>query len=215
VPEPPTAAFPSQLAEPATSLPPSAAKATPKATSTTGGGSTGGTPSTQATGNTSTKPGTTRFTQRASGSDTAGDQGSQGPAYSDLRRLVIESDGTRARVTVIMGATVPNPMASGEEMAVGVDLFRSSTQPESDYQLYASGNEEGWIAFLDTPKGFVRYPGTFQIGGARLVFTVPWASLGGMRTGYASTFMDWDKDGVVVNQVGGDHMPNSGRLRYR
>jgi hypothetical protein len=132
-----------------------------------------------------------------------------------MTRLVVSSDGTNARITVTMHATIPNPMPSGEEMAVGVDLYRTATQQESDYQLYASGNADGWAAYLDTPSGFVRYPGTFQIGDARLVFTVPWSSLGGLRAAYARAFMDWDRNGVVLNDAGEDHAPDSGRLRYR
>jgi len=206
-----SAGFPSELAQPATSLSPSAAA---KATATPSGPATTGSPSTPATATTSASGGTTVFTQRASTSDTTGDQGAQGPSYSDLTRITIESDGTNARVTVVMRANIPNPMPTGEEMAVGVDLFRTSGAAESDYQLYASGNEEGWVAFLDTPKGFVRYPGAFQIGGTSLVFTVPWSSLGNMRSGYARTFMDWDKEGVVLNQTAEDHAPDTGKLRY-
>lgn len=164
---------------------------------------------------TTASPAPAMFSERGRATDAVGDAGDKAPAYSDLVRVTIESDGTNARVTVTMRAAVPNPMPADEQMAVGVDLFRSSDALESDYQLYATGNEEGWVAFLDTPKGFVKYPGTFQIGGARLVFAVPWSSLGGLRSGHARTFMDWDRAGVVLKDVGQDGVPDSGRFRYR
>ncbi|MCA1832998.1 MAG: hypothetical protein ABR548_09205 [Actinomycetota bacterium] len=148
-------------------------------------------------------------------SDATGDAGSKAPAYADLIEVTVESDGTNARVTVTMNGDVPSPMPSGEEMAIGVDIFRTENQREGDYQLYGSGDQNGWVAFLDTPRGFVKYPGTFQIGGPALVFTVPWFSLGSLRSAYARVFMDWDRNGVVLNDVGEDHAPDGGTFRYR
>ena len=131
-------------------------------------------------------------------------------------RMTIESNGTSARVTVSVNAKLPNPMPSGEEEAIGVDFYRAPTQAESDYQLYASGDDTGWVAFLDTPKGFVQYPGTFQIGGSSVVFTVPWSSLGGSHSGYASVFMDWDRQVLALNPTAEDHLPdNHGKVAYR
>ncbi|MDQ3756782.1 MAG: hypothetical protein M3394_02910 [Actinomycetota bacterium] len=129
--------------------------------------------------------------------DRAGDpDGEASPPYGDLLLLNLEDDGTRARITVEVAADVPARLAAGEQVAVGVDLWRSGR--ESEYQVYARGNDEGWLAWLDTPSDFVTYPGTFELGGTKLVFTLPWSALGGRLPGSLSALVEWEKDKAVV-----------------
>ena len=147
----------------------------------------------------STPPGTpaASFAARALVTDSTGDpDGQSPPPYGDLLGLRLEDDGTRARFTVELAGDVPARLATGEQVAVGVDLWRGGS--ESEYQLYARGNDEGWLAWLDTPSDFVPYPGTFELGGTKLVFTVPWSALGGRRAGSLSTLVEWEKDKAVV-----------------
>jgi len=127
--------------------------------------------------------------------DASGDQGLDGPTYGDLREVRIEDDGTRARVTVTMGGALPAHPVSRESLGIGVDLYGRTTQTESDYQLFADGGPDGWFAYLETPRGFVKYPGTFALSGARLVFTLPWSSLGSRTSGAFSSFADWTQGG--------------------
>jgi hypothetical protein len=127
--------------------------------------------------------------------DTRGDQGLEGPAYADLRAVTVEDDGTHARVTVALSAALPLRAKDRESLGIGVDVYRTVTQGESDYQLFADGGPDGWFAYLQTPKGFVRYPGSFALSGTRMVFTLPWSSLGGRRTGRFSAFADWTQGG--------------------
>ena len=127
--------------------------------------------------------------------DRAGDQGLDGPAYGDLRAVQLASDGTRLRVTVTMGSALPAQPASRESLGIGVDLYQRTTQSESDFQLFADGGPDGWFAYLQTPRGFVRYPGTFALSGARLVFTVPLSSVGSPSHGAFSAFADWTQGG--------------------
>jgi hypothetical protein len=128
-------------------------------------------------------------------SDARGDQGIDGRAYGDLRQVLIQDNGTSARVTVTMDGTLPAHPASRESLGIGVDLYARTTQTEGDYQLFADGGPDGWFAYLETPRGFVRYPGTFALAGARLVFTVPWSSLGSRTSGAFSAFADWTQGG--------------------
>jgi hypothetical protein len=131
--------------------------------------------------------------------DRTGDpDGAPPPPYGDLVGLRLEDDGTRARFTVEVGAEVPARLAVGEQVAVSVDLWRGDGESESEYQVYARGNDEGWLAWLDTPSDFVPYPGTFELGGSTLVFTVPWSALGGRRNGSLSALVEWEKDKAVV-----------------
>jgi hypothetical protein len=131
----------------------------------------------------------------ASISDPRGDQGLDGPAYGDLRLVQMEDDGTSARVTVTLDGTLPPRPVSRESLGIGVDLYARTTQTEGDYQLFADGGPDGWFAYLETPRGFVRYPGTFALSGAQLVFTVPWTSLGARTSGAFSAFADWTQGG--------------------
>lgn len=146
------------------------------------------------------------------------DQGIDGPSYADLRRVRVEDDGTRARVTVTVGGTLPVATATHESVGIGVDLYASPTQAESDYQLFADGGPDGWFAYLQTPGGLVRYPGAFSLYGGRLVLTVPWASLGGRSSGAFSAFADWsdgDREGTLGgNASSHDEAPALGAQRY-
>ena len=121
--------------------------------------------------------------------DAGGDHGS-GPAYADLRSLTLEDDGTHLRLTVQVAATLPGTLGTGEVQGVGVDLYRLS-RDESDFQVFLDGGEHGWRAFLQTPRGFVRYPGTLSVAGRTLVAVVPWSALGGRADAQVSAFSDW------------------------
>ena len=126
------------------------------------------------------------------GVDAQGDHGT-GPGYADLVSLTLEDDGTSLRVSVEVGGTVPGRLADGEVQGVGVDLFRTR-EDESDFQVFLDGGSGGWRGFLQTPRGFVRYPGTLSIDGRMLVTVIPWSSLGGRADAQVSAFADWSDD---------------------
>jgi hypothetical protein len=141
----------------------------------------------------STEPGSARPRMRTlQVDDPAGDAGVGAPKYADGILLTIEDLGDGARVTVRLAAALPAELADQEVIGIGVDFFRSNSS-ESDYQLFADGGSDGWRAFLQTPEGFVRYPGAFRLTGDQLQFEVPWSSLGGAPTGSVRTFVDWGK----------------------
>jgi hypothetical protein len=146
--------------------------------------------------------------------DAAGDQGADGPAYSDLRGVVVESAGGSARVTVTVGANLPGRLGSGEVMGIGVDLYRTG-QAESDYQLFADGESDGWTGYLQTPGGFVAYPGTLTVTGSALVFVVPWTSLGDPHQGEIAAFADWSKKTLLKTIASSDKAPDTGRATLR
>jgi hypothetical protein len=148
--------------------------------------------------------------------DGAGDAGLGAPAYADLRVVTLADNGTSLQVTVEMNGPLPTATASGESMGIGVDLYRAAAQRESDYQLFADGEPDGWFAYLDTPRGFVRYPGTFALGGRTLVFTVPWSSVGNPRTGRTSAFADWTRrsSAATGNPSSNDYVPTLGTTSY-
>jgi hypothetical protein len=103
---------------------------------------------------------------------------------------------------------LPARLAEGEAAGVGVDLYRGATT-ESDYQLFADGSADGWSAYLQTPKGMTPYPGEFQAGANRLVFQLPWSSLGDLRGAGFRAFADWSKKGLVLNESGQDRAPGA------
>jgi hypothetical protein len=144
--------------------------------------------------------------------DREGDASGQSPRYADVRQLLIESDGKNARVTVAVAGRIPSQLAEGEVQGLGVDFYRSSER-ESDYQLFADGDDTGWRAFLQTQDGLVQYPGTFSIGGRVFVFKVPWSALGGRKRADVDMFIDWSqKDAGPLNKAGNDRAPDKGRV---
>ena len=146
--------------------------------------------------------------------DVSGDSGLGTPPYADLRRLTLADNGPSARVTVDLGGRLPAKAAVGEAIGIGVDLYRTAGQREGDYQLFADGGPDGWFAYLHSPKGFVRYPGTFALTANGLVFTVPWRSLGGTAQGRFSAFADWTRRGTTGNDAGNDRAPLLGNTAY-
>ncbi|MEA3075456.1 MAG: hypothetical protein QOF60_364 [Actinomycetota bacterium] len=128
--------------------------------------------------------------------DAAGDAGVGDPAYADARLFAVEDLGARARVTVRVGGALPAKLASEEVVGIGVDFYRTNGT-ESEYQLFADGGSDGWRAYLQTPAGFVDYPGDFHLGGDTLQFEVAWSDLGGAPTGSVRAFVDWAKPTVA------------------
>ncbi len=193
---------------------------TANATSTTGPG-TSPRPAPTATGDTTpapAPPGEGPYRAVGTLTDLSGDHGSDGPAYADVQQVLLEDDGTRIRATVTMGGFLPGTPGATEAIGIGVDLYDKAGEFESDYQLFADGGPDGWFAYLSTPKGFVRYPGRFALGGATLVFTVPWSAVGGRRDGQFKAFADWTSgDGtnaVTGNSTSNDRAPLVGTTPY-
>lgn len=218
---------PSGAATPVPEPPKSQAVGEPPAASTTGNDSSPATsnPEPMATSGASTPsvaptvneegpsaPGRTPAPRSATG-DPQGDAGLGAPAYADGRVLVVEDLGTRARVTVKVTSALPATLADQEVMGVGVDFFRSGST-ESDYQLFADGGSDGWRAFLQTPDGFVAFPGDFRLSADTIQFEVPWSSLGGPPTGSVRAFVDWGKPtvGGLITRTH-DLVPDSGEVR--
>lgn len=139
------------------------------------------------------------------------DASGESPRYADIRQLLIESDGKRARVTVAVAGAIPTSLGRGEVQGVGIDFYRTDDK-ESDYQLFADGGSDGWRAFLSTPDGVVEYPGTFGIGGRVFVFEVPWSTLGGKQAADVAMFVDWSRRGEPLNEAGDDRAPARGRV---
>jgi hypothetical protein len=129
------------------------------------------------------------WTELVSLDDPAADHGS-GPAYADLAGIEFSERGDELAIAVTVRAIVPGTLADREVQGVGIDLFRSSSD-ESDYQVFLDGGRHGWRAFLQTPDGFVDYPGMFAVEGRTLRVAVPWQAVGGREETEASVFVDW------------------------
>lgn len=142
------------------------------------------------------------------------DAGLEARDYGDLTRVVFESQSDTLRVTVEVAGDLPARLGDGEVMGIGVDLFAGDGR-ESDHQLFADGGSDGWRAFLQTPEGFVAYPGSFGMGGRRLVFEVPWSAVGGRGEREASVFLDWSRERLPLNAQSFDRAPDRGRVRLR
>ncbi|HVE47494.1 MAG TPA: hypothetical protein VNA57_12210 [Acidimicrobiales bacterium] len=146
--------------------------------------------------------------------DPAGDAGLLTPPYVDVVRVSIEDDGSRARVVVDVAGALPQQLPADEVAGVGVDLYVGD-RPSSDYQVFADGSPDGWFAYLYAEGDLVRYPGSFALGGSRMVFELPWNTVGDRAVARFSAFYDWSKDAVPVNRVGEDHAPATGTAPLR
>ena len=121
--------------------------------------------------------------------DAAADHGN-GPGYADLAAIGFSEHDDRLAVSVTVASVLPAALADREVQGVGIDLFRTSSE-ESDYQVFLDGGHHGWRAFLQTPDGFVDFPGTFAVEGRTLHVVVPWHAVGGRRQAEVSVFVDW------------------------
>lgn len=138
------------------------------------------------------------------------------PTYAELRSITLQSNEADLRVVVTVGGPLPSRLSDDEVMGIGVDLYRPGDKAESDYQLFVDGEPDGWFAYLQTPRGFVRYPGAFALGGNRLVFTVPLSSVGSPTAGRFSAFVDWTGGtGLVNSEASSDYAPKDGTKPYR
>lgn len=184
----------------------------PAAGSGSSGSSAPGRPTAGPPGATAAPPGP--FTTIGRVEDPAGDTEGSGPGYADLRGVEIGDDGRNVRFTLVVAGPLPARVAQDETFGAGIDLFRSLTQVESDYQVFVDGSPDGWFAYLHGPDGYVRYPGTFALGGTRLEFTLPWTAVGNRRTGRFSAFADWARQATGANPFSEDHAPDIATVSY-
>lgn len=124
----------------------------------------------------------------------------------------MDDSRSRVRLTVLLTGNVPTRLAEGEVIGVGVDVFGSGGQ-ESDYQVFLDGGAQGWRAFLQTPRGFVRFPGTFVVADRRLIAELPWSGFGGRVSGRVAAFADWSA-GDAIGSSSRDRAPDSGTHRF-
>jgi hypothetical protein len=152
------------------------------------------------------------FSTLVSGADARDDHGS-GPRYADLASLALQDSDRDLRILVGFDGSLPGRLEEREVMGIGVDLFRGDTS-ESDYQVFLDGGDDGWFAYLQTPQGFVEFPGTFQQVRDGFVVTVPWRSLGDMRRGSASLFADYSDASRTPARSSEDFLPEEDRLPF-
>jgi hypothetical protein len=141
----------------------------------------------------SSSPETGRWSALASIDDPVGDQG-LGPGYADLSGVRFAERDGRLAISVTVASDVPATLADREVQGVGIDVFRSSTS-ESDYQVFLDGGRHGWRAFLQTPDGFVAFPGSFGLDGRTFSVSLPWSAIGGRQQAQVSVFADWSAAG--------------------
>jgi hypothetical protein len=129
-------------------------------------------------------------------------------------QATIEDDGQVARLTVRVAGDLPGRPADGEVMGIGVDIY-AEPGGESDYQVFASGNAEGWSAYLQTATGLFSLPGSATLGADRLVFELDWSYLGQFPRGEFRVFVDWSRQRPVINAASSDRAPDRGTAPFR
>jgi hypothetical protein len=131
------------------------------------------------------------ITQEPAGYETIGaleDPTDASPPYADVTSVSLQSDGSSLKVILGMAGAVPDH-APGDSEVVGIAVDLATDKGK--YQLFASGENDGWFGYFDTPKGMKRFPGTFEIAGNQIAFTVPWSAFDGPRRGKFSVYSEW------------------------
>ena len=108
--------------------------------------------------------------------------------YADVLRASLQEDGTNLQVVLDMAGPVPDH-APGDREVVGIAVDLDTDKGK--FQLFASGENDGWFGYFDTPEGMKSYPGTFAIAGNQFIFTVPWSAFGGPRRGKFRVYCEW------------------------
>lgn len=154
------------------------------------------------------------FTTIARIDDPEGDVGLEGPDWADIVGLVLEDDGATLRVTIDFADDLPAALGEDEVVGIGVDLLRED-DGESRYQLFVDGGSDGWYAYFQRHDGFMAFPGTFSLGGARIVLTIPAEVIGNPVQGDWRSFLDWSGRGLVLRPVAHDGAPDEGWHDFR
>lgn len=108
--------------------------------------------------------------------------------YADVLAASMQEDGTNLQIVLEMAGPVPDH-APGDREVVGIAVDLDTDKGK--YQLFASGENDGWFGYFDTPKGMKAYPGSFAIAGNQFIFTVPWSAFGGPRRGKFRVYCEW------------------------
>lgn len=134
--------------------------------------------------------------------DRTGDHGPEGPAWADLTALELVEIGNDLRVTLQFAGALPSVPAEGEVPLIGVDVGEG----DSGYQLFVEGGGQSWEAYLQTPQGFVQYPGTFQLGGRSIVLRVPFNAVGSPTRAPVRAFVEWSQERLLLNATSEDRL---------
>ena len=67
---------------------------------------------------------------------------------------------------------------------------------------------------MQTPRGFVEFPGTFALDRELIVITVPWSSIGNIERGEASVFVDRSDASTEPVRYSEDFLPESDRIAF-
>lgn len=134
--------------------------------------------------------------------DRTGDHGVQGPAWVDLTAVELVEIGNDLRVTLRFAGDVPAAPPSDEVPLLGVDIG------DEGYQLFVDGGGPTgeWAAYLDTPDGFVSFPGTFRIAGRAIVLELGFNHLGSPTRAPVRVFVEWSADSLVLNPTSEDRL---------
>ena len=183
-------------------------------TATTGRGATGttrpGGGPTGPGGSTATTAAPVPFRPLVEVADRTGDHGLSGKPFGDMVSVRAEDNGTSARFTVSVAGDIPAVLPTEETLGIGVNIDRKLDDRDSDFQVYALGTEEGWLAYYFDGSTQRQFPGTFELGANKVVFVVSWAALGGRSPSQMSVFCDWSGSGTLLTPSSEDHTPDRG-----
>ena len=135
--------------------------------------------------------------------DARGDHGLEGPAWVDLVSVEFVDLGNDLEVTLRFAGALPSAPPEGEVPLIGVDILEQDNG-ESAYQLFVDGGGQQWGAHLQTPQGFVPFPGTFVIGGRAMTLTLPWNALGSPTRGPVRAYVEWSRESLLINPTSRD-----------
>lgn len=135
------------------------------------------------------------------------------PDYSDIVTVRVEGLGSRVRFTLTFRGALPEKMPDDKTyMVAGIGI--TDKNRDKGYAFGASADESGWKAYGESKDETGEYPGTLSVSGADVVFTLPWAAIGGAKPFEWYGQATWFKSLAGTTHYSLDVVPNDGPARF-
>lgn len=128
------------------------------------------------------------------------------PDYAEAMQATLQGLGNDVRFTMRFGGNLPSAVTKGQYMVLALGV--TGRKEGQGYAIGATCDENGWKPYAGAKTKRMKFPGTFEISGNEMIFTVPWSFFEGPRAfeWYASTA--WYQQVADQTQWSFDAVPN-------
>lgn len=143
--------------------------------------------------------------------DTSGDEA---PAYADIKRATITSDGSSLSLALDFADELPAHIQEKGTLIAGFGLQADDQNPQ--YAFILQGTKDGWDAIFQKNGEQSPFRGDFVTEGSTATFTAPWRMVGGVREFRWGASLRWfasDPSGAVLQAA--DRVPEGDPATFR